>query len=500
MLLYAALSLAAAALMISNASIWIDEGQTLHFAWQPTFSAWWETLRTNVKSEAQMPLGMFLAWVGVQTIGDGEWQLRAMNFLWVALAGLAMGLIGRQTQNRFVLALLLLHPFLWYYANEARPYALQIAAGAWLLFLLLRWQKSSEIHPSEACLFLAAAVIGYGSSLLFAFPLFGFFVTLVLLWRRQQPRLHFFNRTAVVPFVLALVLLAALTIYFLETLQRGASGAKIWNVQAGNLVFALYEMLGFSGFGPPRHELRDLARSPGLLLPSHLQPRLLLGVGGLSLILAALVGRLWQRRHDPLIRLAAAFVVITTGALLAGATVMRFPFWGRHLSALLPAFVLLLAQAAAPAPGLTGWRLYALPAWLLLALTLSSLVIRFDGRYGKDDYRAASQLALRALATGHTIWWSADDEECAQYYQLRAAKASHGERLAFARKPDAAELTALPRPDVIFLSKPDFHDVHGTVSGYITTHGYQTIKRLPAFVIWVRPGGGLESIFESPRP
>ena len=83
---------------------------------------------------------------------------------------------------------------------------------------------------------------------------------------------------------------------------------------------------------------------------------------------------------------------------------------------------------------------------------------------------------------------------------MRAAKASHGERLAFARKPDAAELTALPRPDVIFLSKPDFHDVHGTVSGYITTHGYQTIKRLPAFVIWVRPGGGLESIFESPRP
>lgn len=498
MLLYAALSLAAAALMISNASIWIDEGQTLHFAGQPTFSAWWETLRTNVKSEAQMPLGMFLAWVGVQIIGDGEWQLRAMNFLWVALAGVAMGLIGRQTQNRFVLALLLLHPFLWYYANEARPYALQIAAGAWLLFLLLRWQKSCEIHPGEACLFLVAAVIGYGSSLLFAFPLFGFFVTLALLWRRRQPRFRL-HGTALVPLVLALMLLGALTVYFLETLQRGASGAKIWNVQAGNLVFALYEMLGFSGFGPPRHELRDLARSPGLLLPTHLQPRLLLGVGGLSLILAALVGRLWQRRHDPLIRLTAAFVVFTTGALLAGATFMRFPFWGRHLSALLPAFALLLAQAAAPAPGLTGWRRYALPAWLLLALTISSLVIRFDERYAKDDYRSASQLALRALDAGRTVWWSADDEECAQYYQLHAAKTSVGERLAFARKPDAAELAVLPRPDVIFLSKPDFHDVHGTVSSYITTHGYREIKRLPAFVIWTRPGGGLESIFDRAR-
>lgn len=495
-LLYLALSLAAALLMISNGSIWIDEGQTLHFAWQPDFATWWDTLRTNSKSEAQMPASMLFAWLGVQAIGDGEWQLRATNLLWVGLAGLAVGLAGRRLQNRFALAILLLHPFLWYYANEARPYALQIASGAWLIFLLVRWQESPEIRPGDAWIFLAVAVTGYGSSLLFAFPLLGFFAAVALQWRwrRTLPSL---SKAAVVPLVLAVMLLGGLTFYFLETLQRGAAGARLWKVGPTNLFFALYELLGFSGLGPPRNELRELARTPSVLLQTLLQPRFLGGLGGLSMVYAAVLWHLWKQRRNTVVRLASVFILVTAGALLAGATVMKFPFWGRHLAPLLPAVVLLIALAVAPTAIAGIWRRNIWPSLLLIGLTISSLVVRFDAQYAKDDYRTAARLARRALDAGKTIWWSADNEECAQYYQLHAAKRRAGDRLAFVVRPTAAEIAALPRPDIVFQSKSDVFDIHGTIAGYISANGLRESTRLPAFVIWIRPGIGLETLFES---
>ncbi len=484
--LWLALSLGAGLLMIHSGSLWIDEGQTLRFARQPDFGSWWKTLRENTYSEAQMPLSMFLAWAGVQVLGDGEWQLRAANLVWVGLAGLAAGLIGWRLQNRLALPLLLLHPFLWYYANEARPYALQIAAGAWLLYLLLRWRELPEIAPAEAWAFLGAAVIGYGSSLLFAFPLFGFCV--LMAWQcfrlRRRPRLR---PAAVAPLALALAALALLTVYYLETLQRGAGGARLWKVGSANLLFAFYELLGYSGLGPPRHELRELALHPSLLLSALMQPRAMAGLGGLSAVYAALAWRLWKRRGDATVRMALALALLGAGALFAGAAVMQFPFWGRHLAPLLPAVALAIALAAAPAGLAATWPRRALCVALLAGLAASSLTLRFDQKYAKDDYRGAAAIARRALDAGQIVWWSADPEECAQYYRLTNADKSARAGLFFALHPTAAELAARPRPDVVIQSKPDVFDTHRALTAYLSTYGFQASERLTAFVIWTRP-------------
>jgi hypothetical protein len=484
--LWFAVSVAAALVMIDDGSLWIDEGQTLHFAWLPDFKSWWATLTTNTKSEAQMPLAMFFAWLGAQLLGTGEWQLRAPNLLWVGLAGLAMGTLGRQTGFRHMLPILLLHPFLWFYANEARPYAMQIAAGAWLTWLLVRWQDTRRIPPAEAWILLATAVVGYGASLLFAFPLFAFAATLVPFWalKRSPPAL---NAAAIVPLVIAGVIVAGLTVYYVGTLQRGAAGARIWSVGPTNLFFAIYELLGFSGLGPPRNELRELARVPGALVGHLMQSRHLIGLGGLSLLYAALLWRLWTLRANQTVRRATLFLGITLGSVLLGAAVVRFPFWGRHLAPALPSVVLLIAIAVAPSATHAGWRRFLLPGLLLVGLTASSLVLRFDPAYGKDDYRTASRLAHEALERGRVVWWSADPEECAEYYQLHVVKQRFGERLIFAVRPTPEQLAAWPRPDVVIQSKPDIFDIHGTVTRYLRANGFRDARRIPAFVIWMRP-------------
>jgi len=69
---FAAVSLLAGLAMISSESLWIDEGQTLHFVNQPNLGAWFRELLHNTKSEAQMPLGMFVAWLGGKILGTSE--------------------------------------------------------------------------------------------------------------------------------------------------------------------------------------------------------------------------------------------------------------------------------------------------------------------------------------------------------------------------------------------------------------------------------------------
>ena len=119
--------------MPSAQSLWIDEAQTWHYASAPTVGALFSELNTTHTSEGLMPLGMLVPWAGIRIFGEGEWQLRALNILWAAVAVGAFLVLGRRWRVPWAPLFMAVQPFLWYYADEARPYALQIAASAWLL-------------------------------------------------------------------------------------------------------------------------------------------------------------------------------------------------------------------------------------------------------------------------------------------------------------------------------------------------------------------------------
>ena len=132
--LWAALALVP--LMPNSDSIWIDEAQTWRYARQPAFAGWRAEMASDKNSESQMPLGMFSAWVGARFLGTSEWAMRAPNMLWAAGSIFIFYLLGRSFNQPFLPLLLAVQPYLWFYANEARPYALQIFCGAILLYSL----------------------------------------------------------------------------------------------------------------------------------------------------------------------------------------------------------------------------------------------------------------------------------------------------------------------------------------------------------------------------
>ena len=496
---FAAVSLVAGLMMISSESLWIDEGQTLRFAWLPTLSAWGQKLWQCTKSEAQMPLGMLVAWAAEKVLGSGEWQLRAINLLWVSLGGLAMGLTGRLLRQPFLLPLFLLSPFLWLYANEARPYAMQICAAAWMLYVMVRLQTQGSPSKADVWLCAAWAVLGFGASMLFGFLFAGMLAGLWGPLRRQRGRMAW-TPTHLAALATAIVLVGGLSLYYLYTLKRGASGARIWKVGLLNLGFAAYELLGLSGLGPPRGELRELARTPRLLFQQLLQPLTFVGLGSLSLFYLVMVWRGWRLRREPLVRWLTVVLLVTAGCLFVAATVVGFPFWGRHLAPLVPFLVALLGKLVSNRSEATDfWNTHKLALLLCIPLLLSSLMLRFAPWHRKDDYRAAARLALRALARGGTVWWSADHEECAVYYGLTPAKATvPGARLLLANCPSLEALDAASPPDLVFLSKPDIHDNRQYISSYLERMHYREAQRLPSFILWIKPQATLQQVIGEP--
>src|SRR5205814_16012 len=148
-------------------------------------------------------------------------------------------LIGRQLKLPWLLLVFLVHPFVWYCTNEARPYALQICAGAWLLYGII--------------------------------------------------------------------------------------------------------LLGFSGLGPPRNELRELVRG-GDSLHLFLRQCHLPGLIALALTCFAAIGKCWLARRDRMIQLLTLFLSAYGGLIFLVCLIMRFPFWGRHMAPALPFVVLLIVR------------------------------------------------------------------------------------------------------------------------------------------------------------
>jgi len=137
--------------MITNDSLWLDEGDTARYALQPDFHAWSHWLRHDGQADCQMPLALLCSWVAAKLWGTAEWQLRAVNVLWGALALAGMYRVGKRLQLPGLPLLLALQPYFWFYTNEARPYGaggilrgaggryhLGVAAGRRGIFSLLR--------------------------------------------------------------------------------------------------------------------------------------------------------------------------------------------------------------------------------------------------------------------------------------------------------------------------------------------------------------------------
>ena len=477
-------ALALVPLMPSSDSIWVDEAQTWGYAHLNTLADWKTKITSDNHSESQMPLGMFSAWVGARLLGTSEWAMRAPNMLWAAGTILIFAALGRALQQPFLTLLLAVQPYLWFYTNEARPYALQIFSGAVLLYGLYQ-AIQLKLRGN-----IWAIVLGTGSVLACASSMLGLFSTvsavLILFYyihKEKWPvtRAHlaigmFFTAT-----------LFPLGLYYGSKVLQGAGGAKIWKVGISNIAYSCLEFSGFAGLLPARQVLRALARNSESVWPS-VPPRIFLAAFLISFFLLMVIWLIKSRRQlSDWSKSCLFFFVASFSLLWLVATVVHFPFWGRHLAASFPAYICLIGAFLGYlwSKGLGG---RALVIAFFISLTTSSLLLRFSPDHAKDDYRGAAHWLLNHSKQGETIWWAADSLG-GTYYKIFSLNLDESPSIPSLHimNPDLARLETVAFPKFVALSKLDLYDAQGAIQQWLKTNSFQQVASFQSFTIWAHP-------------
>ena len=477
-----ALAFAVGLAAINSQSFWIDETVTATVASQATISGWWGTLHSQVNSDIQMPGYMIYIWAWAKLFGCSEWWLRAGNLPWLALGFLAL-----PRRQIYYLLLLSVSPFLWYYANEARPYAMEIGATLMLLGSLWRWLELPDGNPDgrretflagEYCFGLAALSASGMLGMIWAAALLS--ATLAALGWQRTLALARRGWSLLVATGLALGFLG---LFYLWTVIHGYVTTP-GNTGIRNLIYILYEQLGLAGLGPGRVDIHGAGlRAFGpFLAPLVLQALVIAAVfvTGFHVILRKTARHIWLG--------SALALGVTVTILLAAGTARHVSLLGRHFAPLFPCLLLPLAAGLKELNERAGWRRILAAAFLLLCLA-SALSLRLCARHAKDDYRTAAGIAIQANARGARVWWCAN-RAAGDYYGvplslIGSSDAAPGQ-VWLAANPQAVWLTNKPPPDLVLLSKPELHDQKGLVGAFLQANHYQETRALPALTVWQR--------------
>lgn len=475
---YAGCFLALAALgflFVTGQSFWLDEVRSGAKAVQPTFAAFRTELLKTGGSDVQMPLYMGLLWAWARSFGTSEWTLRAINLVFFVLS-LFVVATSRTLLRPHRLAwglLCTLAPLVAFYLDEARPYLLLFLGGTLVASALARPPDRGLPERSELRRLLLGVVILSGASLtgavFAAWPSLWLFVRIV----RDHPD-HATLRRSLPALVVTLLVLAALAGWFLWTLRAGYRGTQSYTTDGKTLAFVVYEFLGFAGVGPGRAELRSVPF--GALRRFRFPLAAFSAVWSFFLVAAIRAGAKpkGQAFRHPLFVCAALGAIV----LLAGGIATHLRIVGRHLIPALPAVLLALAWALERV-----WRSGRLGRAAAIALCaaflVSSLLLRFAPRHGKDDVRTAARLAREAAEAGSVVWWGGDKWTFEYYPPPAGAAASR--LLLF---PDSSEA---PRPALAILSsKYDISDPSGSRRALLRSLGLfpDPFSSPRGFVLW----------------
>ena len=406
-------------LAISGASLWIDEGIAATLAMQRSLSAWSALLGTMRGSDPQTPGFHLYLWVWAQVFGTGEYALRLANLPWAALfTGFLSWGADRVLGIQRIWLIFCLSPFLWFYMNEARPYAMLMSLSMMTTVLVLAYNQNPirfRIAPWGAMFSLLALWSVHMLTIVLAPSL------VILLYITRPVPIRTFIKQWLLPIVITLPLYGCLAFYYLRTIISG-KGGLIEKPSLLNLVFAIYEFLGFGGLGPPRNMLRNFL-SVHTLLP--FAPGLALGVLAIAIVAVCFVGNLRyiaEKRN-----VVGLFFALLAGLLitLTLSYVAHFRILGRHVATFYPLLIFFFLTGLLVA-NQSGRKLGIFSLLLLgTAWSVSDYRLRLLSSYQKDDYRDAAALAQTMLLRGEPVLWLAD-ENTAKYYGLPVTNTLYG--------------------------------------------------------------------------
>ena len=470
---------------VSSSSFWIDEVGTAKKAGQPTIGDWWHLISTDKETDLQMPFYSLYLWVAAKSIGLRELPLRLASAVWL-LPGLVAFVLSFRSRHTQITAMLvaLTNAFLWYYANEARSYAMQLG-GSLMVFAAIHRLAGENVSDEQQKpwlrTFAAGLLILCGSSMLCMIWASSALAAIWLLFPSSQLLAWFRrNRALWISLVVSLAILGGFYVWTVSLGSRG-SGAGVTNWKT--TLFVIYDQCGFSGLGPGRTELR----ADGIAALRPFAPRLAAFAIALGILVFTALLHFW--RQNPRQTAAIAVAIISPWLFLSiVGLAAHFRLLGRHCAPLTCVWLFLASTGLSLLTSLPGWFGKAISAaFLALALT-SSLSIRFSYRQAKDDYRRAASVASTALRAHQTVWWNAD-KDGALYYSLPISESLPvpNKVLLIFNPSDTNQLTALPQPDIVVASKPDLFDFSGALASYLIGHRFRVIDSFPAFQVWQAP-------------
>ena len=502
------------ALAISPQSLWIDELGTWRLTRADDLTTWLAQLLGWRNSDAQLPL--YHAWIKLWSglFGSQEAVLRCSNLPWLALA---LWPLWRAPVRPDAVALLrgiggvlLLHPLVWYYTNELRPYVMLLAgatlAGTGLMGAWMESDDARERALSRHLLIAGLAMLAASSAIGAIWTLAFLLPALWLAGRRHGPGLGL-SRGHALTIVLSLAVLVPVFAQYLSSFLSGVTATTLHQHKLVNFGYAFYELLGLAGVGPGREALRVAPVAALREQAPALAAAALLLLAGLGLGLRAL----WQR--DGGRALAVLLLALLPVLVLLGlAELKHWRVVGRHMVPLLFFVALVLAAAGQAAWQGGGWASRALVAGALLALLASSVSIRLAERHQREQYREAAAAAQQSLAQGRTTWWFADsagpeyhglgphtyklvpqvdyDRGLKHLYDGLASRLVTDCRqvpagsLLVLENPSADDLAACPPPGRVIYSRRDTFDVAGQGEAWLRQHGLAPQRRLIGFEIW----------------
>ncbi len=182
---------------LSHQSYDHDEAVT---AWRVLHGGLGGTLHAVVASERSPPLYYVLAWAWAQLFGTGEVGLRSLSALIGVLTVPAAYLTARELTSRraglIAAALVAVNPYLVWYSQEARSYALLVLFGAWGLYFFARCLNDPSRR--NLALWAAASALALCSHYFAAFPVGAEGLWLAARgWPRRAPLVAFGGTVAV---------------------------------------------------------------------------------------------------------------------------------------------------------------------------------------------------------------------------------------------------------------------------------------------------------------
>ncbi|MBO4291291.1 MAG: glycosyltransferase family 39 protein [Lachnospiraceae bacterium] len=389
----------------------MDEGITYEVICRPFREMLHEVFfRGNAVSG--MPLYLIMEFFWCRIFGFSEYALRSMNLVIAVLYLLAVvKLIRYYHLPSWSLLVFVFNPVFLYYMNEARPYVGMIVFGLWCFYCLCMFYENGK----KRYLFCFFAWFWLGCAIHMMFVFMGIAYVCMILFQIRKHNLNLKHH--ILAWFCCFPLFIPLAILYIRLVFYAPELNAVHPKPLAGILQIIYFFAGLGGIGWSRNALRCMDLSASFRIYSGLF---------LSMLCYLAVFFFFVRNkmiNNPKIR----FLIICCGSVLflfiVANVIIKTLFWERHISFILPAFVLLIVYVCADM--LDGKN----PLWIRISAVLMLILQCYSGisimlldYYQKDDYRGAVE-AARRMNPDHILFEG--HKETFDYYGLNGSWAEN---------------------------------------------------------------------------